>query len=59
LDDGEGDSVTARDKQDSERKVSPLRIADGANEIDSSDLTVEQVIEVVKDDLREKGFPLN
>ena len=40
-------SLLARDKIDSTRKCAPLRKADGAVEIDSSDLTLEQVVETV------------
>ena len=40
-------SLLARDAIDSTRKYAPLRKADGAMEIDSSDLTLEQVVEVV------------
>ena len=44
-------SLLARDKIDSTRKCAPLRKADGAVEIDSSDLTLEQVVETVLDAL--------
>ena len=40
-------SLLARDRIDSSRKYAPLRKADGAVEIDSSDLTLEQVVEAV------------
>jgi len=40
-------SLLARDKIDSSRKYAPLRKADGAIEIDSSDLTLEEVVETV------------
>ena len=40
-------SLLARDAMDSTRKYAPLRKADGALEIDSSDLTLEQVVETV------------
>ena len=40
-------SLLARDAMDSTRKYAPLRKADGALEIDSSDLTLEQVVEAV------------
>ena len=40
-------SLLARDQIDSTRKYAPLRKADGAMEIDSSDLTLEQVVETV------------
>ena len=44
-------SLLARDRIDSTRKCAPLRKADGAVEIDSSDLTLEQVVETVLDAL--------
>ncbi len=40
-------SLLARDAMDSTRAYAPLRKADGALEIDSSDLTLEQVVETV------------
>ena len=40
-------SLLARDKIDSTRKCAPLRKADGVLEIDSSDLTLDQVVEAV------------
>ncbi len=40
-------SLLARDRIDSTRKYAPLRKADGAVEIDSSDLTLDQVVETV------------
>jgi cytidylate kinase len=40
-------SLLARDAIDSTRKYAPLRKADGAIEIDSSDLTLEQVVDIV------------
>ncbi len=40
-------SLLARDAIDTSRKYAPLRKADGALEIDSSDLTLEQVVETV------------
>ena len=53
---GLADSVTERDRQDSTREVAPLRLADGARVIDSSDLTVEKVVACIVDDLRAKGL---
>lgn len=40
-------SLLARDRIDSSRKYAPLRKADGVIEIDSSELTLEQVVETV------------
>ena len=46
-------SLLERDRIDSTRKCAPLRKADGAVEIDSSDMTLEQVVETVLDALPE------
>lgn len=46
-------SLLARDAIDSTRAVAPLRKADGAVEIDSSFLTLEQVVQTVLDALPE------
>ncbi len=40
-------SLLARDRMDSSRRYAPLRKADGAVEIDSTDLTLEQVVDAV------------
>lgn len=40
-------SLLARDAVDSTRKYAPLRKADGVLEIDSSDMTLDQVVETV------------
>ena len=40
-------SLLARDAIDSTRKYAPLKKADGALEIDSSDMTLDQVVETV------------
>ena len=40
-------SLLARDRVDSTRACAPLRKADGAIEIDSSDMTLEQVVDAV------------
>ncbi|MCR5839653.1 MAG: (d)CMP kinase [Kiritimatiellae bacterium] len=46
-------SLLARDAIDSTRKYAPLRKADGAIEIDSSDLTLEQVVDIVLEKIHE------
>jgi len=46
-------SLLARDAIDSTRKHAPLRKADGAIEIDSSDLTLEQVVDIVLEKIHE------
>lgn len=54
--DGEADAVAKRDAQDSGRKTSPLRVAEGAVEIDSSDLTVEETVAAALAALRRLGW---
>ena len=45
-------SLLARDAMDSTRKYAPLRKADGVIEIDSTDLTLDQVVEAVLEAVR-------
>ena len=40
-------SLLARDRVDSTRRHAPLRKADGAVEIDSSDMTLDEVVDAV------------
>ncbi len=47
------DAIAERDRADSTRKVSPLKVAEGANVIDTSELTLEQVVEVLLEKIRE------
>ncbi|MBK1791344.1 (d)CMP kinase [Persicirhabdus sediminis] len=54
--DGEVDAVGKRDAQDSKRKVSPLIVADGATVIDSSEMTLEEVIEAAVAALTAQGL---
>lgn len=53
---GQTDSVASRDAQDSSRKTSPLIVAAGATQIDSSELTIEQTVNVAEKALRELGW---
>ncbi|MGI8603033.1 MAG: 3-phosphoshikimate 1-carboxyvinyltransferase [Verrucomicrobiales bacterium] len=53
---GFADSIMARDSQDSTRELSPLRQAEGARVIDSSQLSIQQVVEKIVDDLRANGL---
>lgn len=48
--------VELRDKQDMERKVSPLRIVPDAFVIDTTNLTIDETVEKVMKKLREKGL---
>lgn len=45
-------SLLARDRIDSTRQYAPLKKADGVTEIDSSDLTLEQVVDIVLEAVR-------
>lgn len=56
--DGETDSVAKRDAADSSRKTAPLKIADGATVLDTSNLTIEGAIEAAINILRQQGFPM-
>lgn len=47
--------IIKRDEYDSNRKVSPLRKADDAIEIDNSDLTIDQTIELIIKKMDEKN----
>ena len=47
--------INERDKNDSSRAFAPLKKADDAVEIDSSDMTIEQVIAVIDEILSQKG----
>lgn len=53
---GLSDAVAERDRKDSQRKNSPLVVAEGATKIDSSDLSIEEVLELVVEHLREQGW---
>lgn len=53
---GTADAVALRDKADSQRKASPLIIAEGAIVIDSSDMDVEQTVSAAIEALRKQGL---
>lgn len=46
--------IAARDKQDSTREVAPLKKAEDAILIDTSDMTIDQVLETIKRKMQEK-----
>ena len=48
---GIDDSIAARDKMDSSRKASPLVNPEDATVVDSSDLSIEEVVEKVKESI--------
>ena len=52
---GLSDEINARDRLDSSRKASPLVVAQDARVIDSSDLTIEEVVQAVVDALASQG----
>ncbi len=53
---GESDEVAKRDAQDSNRKASPLRVADGSIVIDSSDLTIDETVDAAREALIKLGW---
>lgn len=53
---GERDEIAVRDHADSSRPVSPLVAAEDAHVIDTSRLTVEQVVREILERLMEKGL---
>ncbi|MDQ8191198.1 (d)CMP kinase [Roseibacillus persicicus] len=53
---GAEDAVEERDKLDSQRKASPLRVAEGAVVVDSSELAIDEVVAQVKDELIQLGW---
>ena len=55
---GLDDAVAKRDAEDSNRKVSPLKIADGARVIDSSQMSIDEVVNATLEILRERGAPI-
>lgn len=50
------EAISARDKSDMEREVAPLKVAKDALQIDSTNLTIEQVCEIVLDAAAERGL---
>ena len=57
VDMGEIDSVASRDKADSARATAPLRVADGAVVLDTSDHTIETGVRAALDILHGQGLP--
>jgi cytidylate kinase len=54
---GERDEIAIRDQDDVSRPVSPLVIAPDAYVIDTSNVTIEQVVNEILMQLQEKGLP--
>lgn len=55
--DGEVDAIAKRDAADASRATAPLIIAPGATVIDSTELTIDEVVDSVLGILRARGFP--
>ena len=55
---GERDEIATRDRADSLRRVSPLVIAKDAHVIDTSRLTIQQVIGEITGRLKKMGLPI-
>ncbi len=53
---GLADSIQARDRQDSTRRTSPLVIAEGADVVDSSHLTIDGVVGEIVGRLKLRGL---
>lgn len=47
------DSLKKRDQIDATRKADPLTVAPGAQKIDSTSMTLEEVIQIVVDQVQE------
>lgn len=45
-------SIVLRDKQDTEREVAPLRVPEGARVIDTSEMTIPEVVERILSDIQ-------
>lgn len=56
---GLSDVVSKRDEEDSKRKTSPLVVAEGATVIDSSEMTIEEVVEAGLEILKNKGLSVS
>lgn len=48
--------IAERDKNDSSRAVAPLKKADDAIEIDTTNLSIDEVVAKIEDIIKEKGF---
>ncbi len=57
-DQGQTDRIAARDRADSSRRASPLTIASDAHIIDSSAISIEEVVREIIERLKSKGLAL-
>ena len=46
--------IVARDEQDMNRKIAPLKLAEDATLVDTSDMTIEEVVRFLKSKMQEK-----
>ena len=53
---GQTDQIAVRDRADSSRNTAPLTVAQDAEVIDSSDLTIGEVVDRIVTSLRARGF---
>ncbi len=53
---GQADEVAARDKQDSSRATAPLTIPEGSTVIDSTHLSIDQVVDAIVSALESRGL---
>ena len=56
---GQRDQIAARDQADSSRRDSPLMISDDADVIDSSSLSIEEVVREIIKSLKAKGLKVS
>ena len=50
--------IISRDKNDSERKISPLKKADDAKLLDTSEMSFDEVVDTVKNEIKEHRYVL-
>jgi cytidylate kinase len=55
---GQRDEIAARDRADSLRAAAPLVVAKDADVIDTSSMTIDEVVNEIVRRLKSKGFPL-
>ncbi len=48
------EEIVARDEQDMGRKIAPLKLAEDATLVDTSDMTIEEVVSFLKNKMQEK-----
>ena len=56
---GQSDEIAIRDRADSSRSTSPLVIVKDAEVIDTSNLTIVQVVDKIVGRLKAKGLPIS